>query len=178
VKLIVEALEHYAYTRATQREASSALLKKKPKESTIRCRASNPRARFRAPRSHSAKREAEDAEAVRRVKEQQKLELVKAGTDVATKPPTTLRQPLTEFFTQHVDEKLDPKTIESDHEQAAHLDSDLLSMVIDEITPLQVVEARRAHAQGPDAAPAQVRKRFGTLGASSPARWLARFTGD
>jgi hypothetical protein len=30
VKLIVEALEHYAYTRAAQHEDSPALLKKKP----------------------------------------------------------------------------------------------------------------------------------------------------
>ena len=47
----------------------------------------------------ATKREAGDAEARRRIEELQKLELAKAGADVAEKPPTTLRQLLTEFFT-------------------------------------------------------------------------------
>jgi integrase len=84
------------------------------------------------------RREAEDAEAVRRVEEQQRLELAKAGTGIAAKPPTTLRQLLTEFFRQHVDEKLAPKTIERYHEQAAYPHQDLLSMAIIDITPLHL----------------------------------------
>src|ERR1019366_3555210 len=43
-----------------------------------------------------------------------------------------------EFFRQHVDEKLAPKTIERYHEQAACLGADLLSMPITEITPLHL----------------------------------------
>ena len=46
----------------------------------------------------ATKREAEDAEARRRIEEQQKLELAKAGAGVAAKPPTTLTQLLTEFW--------------------------------------------------------------------------------
>jgi hypothetical protein len=45
---------------------------------------------------------------------------------------------LEEFFRQHVDEKLAPKTIERYHEQAAYLDRDLLNMPIAEITPLHL----------------------------------------
>jgi hypothetical protein len=42
--------------------------------------------------------EAEAAEARRRVEEQQKLDLAKAGSGVAAKPPTTLALLLSEFF--------------------------------------------------------------------------------
>ena len=38
----------------------------------------------------ATKREADDAEARRRIQEQQRLELEKAGSAVATKPPRTL----------------------------------------------------------------------------------------
>ena len=54
------------------------------------------------------KREAEDAEARRRLEEAQKLELAKIG--IAAKPPTTLGQLLQEFFVQHVDANLALKT--------------------------------------------------------------------
>src|SRR5450432_282538 len=84
------------------------------------------------------KREAEDAEARRRVEEQQKLELARAGAGVAAKPPITLMQLLTEFFAQHVDERLAPKTRKRYHEQAAYLHQDLLSMTITEITSLHL----------------------------------------
>lgn len=60
----------------------------------------------------ATKREAEAAEARRRVEEQQKLDLAKAGAGIAAKPPTTLMQLLAEFFAQHVDENLAPKTVE------------------------------------------------------------------
>lgn len=86
----------------------------------------------------ATKREAEDTEARRRIEELQKLELANAGAGVAAKPPKTLTQLLNEFFTQHVDEKLAPKTVERYHEQAAYLHHDLLSMTITEITPLHL----------------------------------------
>jgi integrase len=83
------------------------------------------------------KRAAEDAEARRRVEEQQKLELAKAGA-AAVKPLVTLKQLLSEFFRQHVDENLAPKTIERYHQQAAYLDPELLTMALNEITPLHL----------------------------------------
>ena len=86
----------------------------------------------------ATKREAEDAEAHRRLEEQQKLELAKAGAGVASPLPKTLSMLLEEFFRQHVDQRLAPKTIERYHEQAAYLHQDLLSMTITEITPLHL----------------------------------------
>jgi hypothetical protein len=86
----------------------------------------------------ATKREAGDAEARRRIEEQKKLELAKAGADVAAKPPKTLAELLTEFFGQHVDEKLAPKTVERYHEQASYLHQELLSMTISEITSLHL----------------------------------------
>jgi hypothetical protein len=85
----------------------------------------------------STKREAEDAEAIRRTEEQRKRDLAKAGiASVAAPLPKTLSMLLEEFFRQHVDEKLAPKTVERYHEQAAYLDPELLNMPIGEITPL------------------------------------------
>jgi hypothetical protein len=66
----------------------------------------------------ATKREAEDAEANRRITEQLKYELGKAGSGVAAAPPKTLSMLLEEFFRQHVEKKLAPKTIERYHEQA------------------------------------------------------------
>jgi integrase len=86
----------------------------------------------------ATKREAEDAEARRRLEEQQKLELAKAGVGVAARPPRTLAMLLEEFFAQHVDCKLAPKTIERYHQQAAYLDADLVKMPLDQITPLHL----------------------------------------
>jgi integrase len=87
----------------------------------------------------STKREAEDAEARRRIEEQQKHELAKAGANVVAGPlPKTLSMLLWEFFRQHVDQKLAPKTVERYHEQAAYLDRDLLTMPVAEITPLHL----------------------------------------
>ncbi|MGO9011853.1 MAG: tyrosine-type recombinase/integrase [Bryobacteraceae bacterium] len=86
----------------------------------------------------ATKREAEDAEAVRRIEEQRKRELAKAGASVAAAVPKTLSMLLEEFFRQHVDEKLAPKTIERYHEQARYLHPDLLAMPIAEITPLHL----------------------------------------
>src|SRR5579864_3700575 len=69
----------------------------------------------------ATKREAEDAEANRRIEEQLKFELAKAGSGVAAAPPKTLAMLLEEFFRQHVERKLAPKTAERYHEQAASL---------------------------------------------------------
>ena len=85
----------------------------------------------------STKREAEAAEAHRRIDEQQKQELAKAGGVVA-RVPRTLSMLMEEFFAQHVDDKLAPKTIERYHEQAVYLDPKLLCMPIAEITPLHL----------------------------------------
>jgi integrase len=86
----------------------------------------------------STKREAEDAEARRRIEEQQKHELAAAGVSIAAPLPKTLSMLLEEFFRQHVDEKLAPKTAERYHDQAAYLDPELLRMPIAEITPLHL----------------------------------------
>src|ERR1019366_5431769 len=81
----------------------------------------------------ATKREAKDAEANRRVEEQRMRDLAKAGASVTALLPTTLSMLLEEFFRQHVHEKLAPKTIERDHEQAVYLDPILLNMPIAEI---------------------------------------------
>ena len=86
----------------------------------------------------ATKREAENAEARRRIEELQKLELAKAGAGVAAKPPTTLTQLLNEFFVQHVDDNLAPKTAERYHEQTAYIDPGLLAMPLADITPLHL----------------------------------------
>src|ERR1017187_9548510 len=70
------------------------------------------------------KREAEDAERKRRAEEEKKYELAKMGTAVDGPIPQTLAMLLQEFFLQHVDQKLAPKTIERYHEQAACLSAD------------------------------------------------------
>jgi integrase len=86
----------------------------------------------------ATKREAEDAEANRRTQEQKKHELAKAGSGVAAAPPKTLSMLLEEFFVQHVEKKLAPKTIERYHEQAACLNPELLAMPLADITPLHL----------------------------------------
>ena len=67
----------------------------------------------------ATKREAEDAERKRRVEEEQTYELAKVGATFAGPLPKTLAMLLEEFFHQHVDQKLAPKTVERYHEQAA-----------------------------------------------------------
>jgi integrase len=86
----------------------------------------------------ATKKQAGDAETNRRIEEQQKRDLAKAGALVAAKLPKTLSMLLKEFFEQHVDLKLAPKTIERYHEQAAYLDPELLNMPIGDITPLHL----------------------------------------
>src|ERR1022692_1868399 len=86
----------------------------------------------------SSKREAGDAEALRRTEELQKLELEKAGSGVAAAPPKTLAMLLVEFFAQHVDDNLAPKTAERYHDQASYIDPGLLAMPLADITPLHL----------------------------------------
>lgn len=86
----------------------------------------------------ASKREAADAEAKRRADEQQKYELAKAGSGVAAAPPKTLAMLFEEFFREHAEKKLAPKTIERYHEQARCLHPDLLAMPLPEITPLHL----------------------------------------
>ena len=79
-----------------------------------------------------------DAEAIRRIEEQQKREMAKAGARVVAQAPRTLGMLLEEFFAQHVDGKLAPKTAERYHDQAAYLDPELRAMPLAEITPLHL----------------------------------------
>src|SRR5206468_12923280 len=85
----------------------------------------------------ASKREAGDAEASRRSQELQKYELAKAGaTTVAAALPTTFAMLLQEFFRQHAEEKLAPKTVERYRELAAYLAPELLAMRLSDITAL------------------------------------------
>jgi len=87
----------------------------------------------------ASKREAGDAEANRRAEELQKYELAKAGaTTIAAALPTTFAMLLQEFFRQHAEEKLAPKTIERYRELAAYLAPELLAMPLGEITALHL----------------------------------------
>jgi Phage integrase, N-terminal SAM-like domain len=87
---------------------------------------------------YQTKAEAIAAEAARRLEEQQKEELAKTGAPLAAELPKTLAMLLEEFFEQHADPKLAPKTIERYHDAAAYLDSVLLQMPLSEITPLHL----------------------------------------
>lgn len=86
----------------------------------------------------ATKRDAEEAEAKRRAEELQKKELAKAGVGVAAAPPRSLAMLLHEFFVQHVDKKLEPKTAERYHQQVQILDPELLAMPLADITPLHL----------------------------------------
>jgi len=83
-------------------------------------------------------KEAQDAEAARRIEEQQKYELAKAGSGVAAAPPKTLGMLLEEFHHQHAEEKLAPKTIERYRQMGTYLDPTLLAMPLGEIRPLHL----------------------------------------
>ena len=86
----------------------------------------------------TTKAEATDAEAVRRVEEQKKYELSRANLGSAASLPTTLGMLLEEFFRQHAEEKLAPKTVERYRQQAMYLDPGLLAMELGKITPLHL----------------------------------------
>lgn len=86
----------------------------------------------------ATKREAEEAETNRRIEERDKQIMAKAGGPVDAPLPKTLSTLLEEFFRQHADEKLAPKTAERYHQHAACLDPALLKMAITDITPLHL----------------------------------------
>ena len=87
----------------------------------------------------ATKQEAVDAEAARRIEEQKKLDLKKAGAaGVAAALPTTLAMLLAEFMKQHAEEKLSPTTIEGYHRMIEYLSPELLAINMTEITPLHL----------------------------------------
>ena len=87
----------------------------------------------------ASKKEATEAEATRRVDEQQKFDLARAGAvTVATELPKTLANLLAEFLEQHAQENLAPKTIERYRECVAYLSRELLEMPLKQITPLHL----------------------------------------
>jgi integrase len=86
----------------------------------------------------ATRQEAIAAEATRRIDEQKKCELVKAGAGVDAPIPKTLATLLVEFFSQHASENLAPKTVERYREQAAYLSPELLGKPFGEITPLHL----------------------------------------
>src|SRR5262245_15227206 len=86
----------------------------------------------------ATKGDAANAEHQRYIEEQQKYELAKSCSGVASAPPKTLAMLIQEFFTQYAEKKLAPKTVERYREQAACLDPELLAMPITDITPLHL----------------------------------------
>lgn len=86
----------------------------------------------------ATKKEAQEAESARRVEEQKKYEMAKAGAGVTAELPKTLTMLLKEFIRQHAEQKLAPKTVERYREQAACLAPELLAMTLSEITPLHL----------------------------------------
>lgn len=87
----------------------------------------------------ATKQEAVDAEVARRIEEQKKLELKKAGAaGVAAAMPTTLAMLLAEFMKQHAQEKLSPTTVEGYYRKIEYLSPELLAMNMAEITPLHL----------------------------------------
>ena len=86
----------------------------------------------------ATRKEAQDAEAARRAEEQQKYELAKAGSGVAAVPPKTLAMLLEEFFREHAEKKLAPKTVARYREMASYLDPVLRAMTLADITPLHL----------------------------------------
>jgi len=87
----------------------------------------------------ATKKEAQDAEAARRIEEQRKYDLERAGAcTVAAELPKTLASLLEEFFRQHAEENLAPKTVERYREGVAYLSPELLAMPLSEIGPLHL----------------------------------------
>ncbi len=86
----------------------------------------------------ATKREAEAAERNRHSEKEQKYQIAKGSGEVVPAIPTTLSMLLEEFFRQHAEKKLAPKTIERYHEQAACLHPSLLAMPLADITPLHL----------------------------------------
>jgi hypothetical protein len=85
----------------------------------------------------ATKGDAIDAEAAKRIEEQQKFDLAKRGGG-AEPIPTTLKMLLDEFRCQHAQEELAPKTVERYREQAAYISLELSAKPLSEITPLHL----------------------------------------
>src|SRR5437764_10865378 len=83
----------------------------------------------------TSKKEAQDAEAARRIKEQRDFELQKA---TPAEVPGTLAGLLKEFFDQHGEKSLAGKTLKRYREMADYLDADLLAMQIPAVKPLHL----------------------------------------
>jgi integrase len=81
------------------------------------------------------KKEAQDAEAERRIKEQRDFELGKA---TPAEVPGTLAGLLKEFFSQHGEKSLGLKTLKRYREMADYLPADLLAMQLPKIKPLHL----------------------------------------
>jgi integrase len=86
----------------------------------------------------ATKDEATKAEAARRIEEQQKYDLARAGSSVAAAPPKTLSGLMEEFFRQHAQEKLAVKTTERYRESVKYIDGELLAMPLEDITALHL----------------------------------------
>ena len=86
----------------------------------------------------ATKKEAQEAEAARRIEEQQRYQMEKSGAAVAAAAPTTLGMLLEEFMEQHAQENLAPKTVARYREQIAYISPELLAMPLDDITPLHL----------------------------------------
>ena len=86
----------------------------------------------------ATKNEARNAEAGRRVEEQKKYELTQARSVVDAPLPKTLGALLKEFFQEHAEKKLAPKTVERYREQAGYLAQELLEMPLEGITALHL----------------------------------------
>lgn len=83
----------------------------------------------------ASKKEAQDAEAERRMKEQRAFALQK---ETPAAVPGTLSGLLKEFFDQHGEKTLGLKTLKRYREMADYLDADLLKMEIPKIRPLHL----------------------------------------
>ncbi len=84
----------------------------------------------------ATKKEAQEAEARRRIEEEKKREAARAR--IAAAVPDTLGALLQEFQLRHVEQNLAPKTIERYREMATYIDPALLAMPLAEITPLHL----------------------------------------
>jgi integrase len=84
---------------------------------------------------YASKKEAQDAEAERRIEEQRAFSLQKA---TPAEVPGTLAGLLKEFFSEHGAKSLAPKTLQRYKEMAEYLDADLLAMQIPAIKPLHL----------------------------------------
>jgi len=86
----------------------------------------------------ATRKEAQEAEAARRIEVQRAYQTAKAGAGLTAAVPFTLGTLLEEFIAQHARQKLAPKTAERYREQIGYLDPGLLAMPLAEIMPLHL----------------------------------------